>query len=94
MEERGKKGMDGNKCLGGRNDAGGKASFLNAGSMSCLWIACSQHSTACDKHAIIICSVELSSCPGSLSSSWSLGLVIDGNETDIEKRTQGHKAIN
>lgn len=33
MEERGKKGMDVNKCLGGRNDAGGKASILNAGSV-------------------------------------------------------------
>lgn len=69
MEERGKKGMD-DKCLGGRNDAGGKASILNAGSMSYLPLnqACSQHSTACDKHAISSCLLELSSCLGSPSS--------------------------
>lgn len=46
MEERGKKGMDVNKCLGGRN-AGGKASILNAGSMSYLPLNCLQSAQYC-----------------------------------------------
>ena len=47
MEERGKKGMDMNRCLGGRNDAGGKASFLSAGSMSYLSLNCLQSAQYC-----------------------------------------------
>lgn len=34
MKERGKKGMDVSKCVGGRNGGCGKASFLNAGTVS------------------------------------------------------------
>lgn len=68
MEERGKKGMDVDKCL--VEEILGESKHLKCrvyvlSAFELLAVSTVLHA---DKHAISSCSVELSSCPGSPSS--------------------------